>query len=196
MAGVDDLDLSETARRLARFESSIENDKTRLCRALHDDLGGLLVAAAMDTSWAEQQLADNPTARDRLQRIRAEISAAIELERKLIERLRPTLLENFGLIAALRWYHQQNCESANLNCKGAYPTEECNVSFPASQILFRIVEDGDVLDQQLREEADVVSIWLIEHRVRALGGEVNVSHPATGGTVLQALVPWAEINDT
>ena len=225
MAGTDNTNLSETTRRLAYFEASAEKEKARLARALHDELGGLLVAAAMDTSWAEQHLVDNPAVRDRLYRIRAGIAAAIQLKRQLIEGLRPTLLENFGLIAALRWYHEQNCECANLKCTGAYPTEECQVSLSASNVLFRVVQealsiatrqssarsvdllvsvtaghfcfcvthDGDVLDEHDRDEADAVSIWLIEHRICALRGEVRVSHPATGGMVLKASVPWAEI---
>jgi signal transduction histidine kinase len=225
MAGTDNTNLSETTRRLAYFEATTEKEKTRLSRALHDELGGLLVAAAMDTSWAEQHLVDNPAVRDRLYRIRAGIAAAIQLKRKLIEGLRPTLLENFGLIAALRWYHEQNCECANLKCMGAYPTEECQVSLSASNVLFRVVQealsiatrqpsarsvdllvsvtaghfcicvthDGDVLDEHGRDEADAVSIWLIENRICALGGEVRVSHPATGGMVLDASVPWPGI---
>src|SRR5580693_1837257 len=65
MAETENTKLSETTRRLAYFEATTEKEKARLSRALHDELGGLLVAAAMDTSWAEQHLVDNPSGRDR-----------------------------------------------------------------------------------------------------------------------------------
>jgi signal transduction histidine kinase len=221
----DDAEIPEFTKRLAFFEATAEKEKTRLSRALHDDLGGLLVAAAMDTAWAEQHLIDNAAVRDRLKRIRSGLAGAIDLKRKLLEELHPTLLENFGLIAALRWYHQQNCQSAKLQCTAEYPAEEMEFALPASNVLFRVVEealtiatrqpsaksarlrvntrkgefciqvshDGDVLDEKQREEADAVSIWIIEQRIRALGGQVSVSLPLEGGMLLNAEVPLGGI---
>jgi two-component system, NarL family, sensor histidine kinase UhpB len=225
MPGAENPDVLLTTRRLACFEATAEREKTLLSRTLHDDLGGLLVAAAMDTAWAEQHLADGVAVRERLHRVRSGIAAAIALKRNLIERLRPTLLENIGLIAALRWYHQQNCNLAKLKCIGAYPAEELDLSSSASIVLFRIVEealsfatrqpavqavylllniaagafcirvthDGEVVEERRRKEVDMVSIWLIEHRLRALGGEASIAHPATGGMVLDVSVPLSAI---
>jgi signal transduction histidine kinase len=222
---LDDSPASAFTRRLAYFEAGAEKEKIRISRALHDDLGGLLVAAAMDTAWAEQHLSDNPAVHERLKRIRVGLAGAIDLKRKLLEEIRPTLLENFGLVAALRWYHEHNCQSARLACTSEYPDEELDFSAPASNVLFRVVEealalarrqpsaqsahlrintatgelcvqvshDGDVLDERQRDEADEVSIWIIEQRLSALGGQVSVSHPATGGMLLEARVPLGRV---
>lgn len=216
---------SDTTRMLALFETTAEEVKTRLSRALHDDLGGLLVAAVMDSAWAEQHLSGNQHVRERLGRIRESLAAAIDLKRKMIEDLRPSLLENFGLFAALRWHHKHYCAEAALRCSESYPEEEPSLAPSASTTLFRIVQealtavtrqssaksahlgielsqhelsihvhhDGDVLSAKEREEADLVSFWLIEHRVRALGGKVSIVNPQTGGMKLCADIPLERI---
>jgi signal transduction histidine kinase len=135
-------EFSDTTTQLARFEAHAEVSKTHLTRVLHDDFGGLLVAAIMDTAWAEQHLIDCPKIRERLSRVRECLAAAIDLKRNMIESLRPSLLENFGLFAALRWYHKHNCESAGISCTEAYPDEEPPFTDEASTALFRIVQEG------------------------------------------------------
>jgi signal transduction histidine kinase len=219
-------DLSETTKRLACLEFNAEQEKTRLSRVLHDDLGGLLVAAVMDTAWAEQNLEGNPDIRERLGRIRDNLRSAIDLKRDVIENLQPTMLENFGLIATLRWYHKHNCKEAALACTEAYPENEPSFSIRAATALFRIVQealtmitrqpsaksvhlgvqiakgeigirvkhDGDVLSAEQRNESDLCSFWLIEHRVRALGGKVSVANPADGGMMLSADIPLRNIS--
>src|SRR5665213_599452 len=80
------------------LQSTAEREKSELTRQLHDNLGGLMVAALMDVAWAQTQCPEIPTdAAERLQRARKYLSAAIDLSRKLIEDLRPTLLDNVGL---------------------------------------------------------------------------------------------------
>jgi len=102
-----------------------EREKAVLARELHDELGGLLVGARMDLSWAEQHLArDDPDMKQRLHRRAASLSAGVDLKRRIIEELRPTLLDNVGLFAALRWQLKETCGSAGLRCTEVYPDEE------------------------------------------------------------------------
>ncbi len=69
----------------------------------------------MDVAWAEQHL-DAPAAelQHKLLRARQTLAAAIDLKRRLIEELRPTLLDNVGLFAALRWHVEGICARAAL----------------------------------------------------------------------------------
>jgi signal transduction histidine kinase len=61
------------------------------------------------------------------------------------------------------------------------------------EFCIQVSHDGDVLDEKQREEADAVSIWIIEQRIRALGGQVSVSLPLEGGMLLNAEVPLGGI---
>jgi signal transduction histidine kinase len=56
--------------------------------------------------------------------------------------LRPTLLDNVGLFAALRWQLKETCGSAGLNCVEAYPEEEPRLKSEASIALFRVAQEA------------------------------------------------------
>jgi glucose-6-phosphate-specific signal transduction histidine kinase len=64
------------------------------------------------------------------------------LKRKLIEDLRPTLLDNVGLFAALRWHVQTACRRATLTCHVEVPEDEPKVSPTIGITLFRIVQEA------------------------------------------------------
>jgi signal transduction histidine kinase len=113
--------VEERTRELVELSTHLqgvaEREKASLARELHDELGGLLVGARMDISWAEQHLAANEIdMKHRLNRVQQNLSAGIDLKRRIIEELRPTLLDNVGFIAALRWQFKETCARANLNC--------------------------------------------------------------------------------
>jgi signal transduction histidine kinase len=140
-------EVSSRTRELVELSTHLqdraEREKASLARELHDELGGLLVGARMDISWAEQHLARNdPDLRLRLNRVQQNLSAGVDLKRRIIEELRPTLLDNVGLIAALRWLLKQTCANAHLQCTESYPDEEPRFSPQASIALFRIAQEA------------------------------------------------------
>jgi signal transduction histidine kinase len=123
------------------LQSVAEREKANLARELHDELGGLLVGARMDISWAEQHLAvSDVDMKQRLNRVQQNLSAGIDLKRRIIEELRPTLLDNVGFIAALRWQLKDTCGRAGLKCTEYYPDEEPKLTSDASIALFRIAQ--------------------------------------------------------
>jgi signal transduction histidine kinase len=132
-----------SAALIAHIQSAMEQQKAILARELHDELGGLLVGAVMDVAWAEQHLSA-PVAelRQKLARARNTLSAAIDMKRKLIEELRPTLLDNVGLFAALRWHVQVTCKQLGLTCTVHVPEDERRFLPNLPITLFRIVQEG------------------------------------------------------
>ena len=128
---------------VAHIQSAMEHQKALLARELHDELGGLLVGAVMDLAWAEQHLSAPPAElRQKLLRARQTLATAIDLKRKLIEELRPTLLDNVGLFAALRWHVQSACKRAGLTCTIHVPEEERRFLPNIPIALFRIVQEA------------------------------------------------------
>jgi len=120
-----------------------EREKAGLARELHDELGGLLVGARMDISWVEQHLAvPDAGLLQRLQRVQQSLSAGVDLKRRIIEELRPTLLDNVGLLAALRWQLKESCGAAGIKCTESYPDEEPNLTSEAAIALFRIAQEA------------------------------------------------------
>ncbi len=199
-----------------------EREKASLARELHDELGGLLVGARMDISWAENHLAQNDSdVKLRLQRVQQSLSAGVDLKRRIIEELRPTLLDNVGLFAALRWLLKETCGRAGLVCIESYPDDEPKFSSEAAIALFRIAQeaftnilkhsgaksmditvdlDEESIVMQISDDGrgmaagkstDVGSHGLasMRHRVRALGGLLDVRSPASGGATLLVRIP-------
>jgi signal transduction histidine kinase len=204
------------------LQNVAEREKASLARELHDELGGLLVGARMDISWAEQHLAKNdPDLKLRLHRVQQSLSAGVDLKRRIIEELRPTLLDNVGLFAALRWQLKESCGNAGLKCIESYPDEEPRFKSEASIALFRIAQEAfsNILKHSSAKTADISldmddetllmriaddgvgipvgqltaiashGLASMRHRVRALGGRLDVRSPASGGTLLIVQIP-------
>ena len=88
---------------VSQLQRRAEAEKSQLARRMHDELGGLLLAATMDVSMLKDQKPP-PDGRvlKRLERISRLLHAAIDTTRDVTEHLRPTLLDNVGLFTALR----------------------------------------------------------------------------------------------
>jgi signal transduction histidine kinase len=220
--------VEDRTRELVELSTHLQNvaerEKASLARELHDELGGLLVGARMDISWAELHLTSNdPDLKLRLNRVQQNLAAGVDLKRRIIEELRPTLLDNVGLFAALRWQMKETCGSAGLKCIESYPDEEPQFKSEASIALFRIAQEAfsnilkhagartvdislDMDDETLlmRIADDGVGIQAgqftaiashglasMRHRIRALGGRLDVRSPGSGGTMLLVQIPIA-----
>jgi signal transduction histidine kinase len=125
----------------SHLQASIEVERSYLTRQLHDDLGGLLVGALMDVAWVEARM-QAPDLQAKLARARDSLRAAVDLKRNLIEGMRPTLLENVGIFAAMRWHFAKYCEAADLKCiahlTGAEPALKTNMAIG----VYRITEEA------------------------------------------------------
>ena len=133
-------DLSELSTHL---QSLAEKERSALSRELHDELGGLLVAARMDVSWIEERVGgSDPELLAHFKRLQDALLEGVDLKRRVVENLRPTLLDNLGLVPALRWQVADSCGRAGLSCVEHYPKEELNLVPEASIAIFRIVQES------------------------------------------------------
>ena len=133
-------ELTDLARHLQHVQ---EEERARLSRGLHDELGGILLAARMDVTWMERHgPGEDASVRPRLERLRKVLDQGIELKRRVVEELRPTLLDTMGLLAALRWQSEETCKRANLRCTERYPAEEPRLNRAGAIALFRVVQEA------------------------------------------------------
>lgn len=80
-----------------------EDERARLARELHDELGALLTAAKLDVARIKTRISTlSPEVGERLTHLAEMLNSGISLKRRIIEDLRPSSLANLGLIAALR----------------------------------------------------------------------------------------------
>ena len=101
---------TEVARRTAELTvlsrhllTAREDERARLARELHDELGALLTAAKLDLARIKTRLtALSPEAGERLAHLGEMLNSGISLKRRIIEDLRPSSLANLGLVSALQ----------------------------------------------------------------------------------------------
>jgi signal transduction histidine kinase len=99
------------------LQQQTEREKAALARELHDSLGGLLTPAKMDLAWLEARLGADPQYAPRLKRLSSLIDDGIDLKRRIIETLRPSLLDHLGLASALTWHVEDACRAAKVDCR-------------------------------------------------------------------------------
>lgn len=134
------LELTELSTHLQRIS---EVEKSALARELHDELGGLLVAIRMDLAQLRNRLdLSQPDVQKRWDRIQSALSSGIDLKRRVIEQLRPSLLDNMGLTAAIGWQAGEICNAAGLKLSQHYSAAEFDISGDAAIAIFRIAQEA------------------------------------------------------
>jgi signal transduction histidine kinase len=153
--------LSELSSNLQRVQ---EAERAKLSRDIHDELGSILVSARMDISWVKRRVEQlDPGGADKLARAIRTLDEGVQVKRRIVEDLRPTLLDNLGLVAALTWHVRQACERGGLACHMDLPEEELELPSQISTALFRIVQEA--ITNVLRY-AKARTVWVTLERTR------------------------------
>ena len=138
-------EISQRTRELASLSAFLqthyEREKARLARELHDELGGILTPAKMDLAWLEARLGGDAQYNERMSRLSALIDQGIDLKRRVIEELHPSLLDHLGLAAALQWFVDEACRAAHMESKVTVSKLE-RLSPDLEIALYRIVQES------------------------------------------------------
>jgi signal transduction histidine kinase len=133
-------ELSELSNYLQRVR---EDEKSKLARDIHDELGGILVSAKMDVAWVEERMKKKDSeATAKLERALQALDEGVQIKRRIIEELRPTLLDNLGLAAAVDWQVHEVCDRAGLACNIATPSDDSAIAPQVSIALYRILQEA------------------------------------------------------
>ena len=155
----------ELASLSAFLQTHYEQEKARLARELHDELGGILTPAKMDLSWLEARKGGDEQYRHRLARLSALIDQGIDLKRRVIEELRPSLLDHLGLAAAVQWFVDETCGTAKIDSKVTVSKLE-RLSPDLEIALYRIVQES-VLNAVRHSKATLVEL-LVERNEKGV----------------------------
>ncbi len=125
-----------------------EEEKADIAREIHDDLGGTLTALKMEAYWLASELSEHKEAAPLLERIESMAQLtdnATNVVRRIISGLRPPILDDLGLPAALEWKAAQFHKSTGIECRVYYVADEgCeeNLDKARSINLFRIFQEA------------------------------------------------------
>ncbi len=128
---------------VTHLQNTAELKDTALSHELHDELGGLMGAAVMDLDAVRRvQPPLSQNALNRVDRVKRTLEQAIELKRRVTEELRPSILDNFGLFAALRWQFKKTWSNSGVVSTESFPNVEPQFESHAAIALFRIAQEA------------------------------------------------------
>jgi protein-histidine pros-kinase len=200
-----------------------EAEKSRLARELHDELGALLTAAKMQTGWLGRELAgpSRDACGERLARLEQLLDSGIALKRRIIDDLRPPLLEILGLVSALRALAEDFGRNGDEALTLELPEEDLRIEPEVALALFRIAQEAltnirkhararrvtlslhhrrDSLELEITDDGagfrPSPERWRhglagMKHRVQMCGGEFTLASRPRGGTRIFARIPVA-----
>jgi signal transduction histidine kinase len=145
--------LTELARYL---QTAREDERSRLARDLHDDLGALLTSAKLDAARIKSRVgADSPEANALLVHLAENLNSSIALGRKIIEDLRPSALSNLGLVATLEILAREFAESSGLQVHGTFAA----VSLPPESelMVYRLMQEACT---NILKYAKATNVWM------------------------------------
>ena len=169
-------ELAEAQTLIQHLIASGERGKAELARKLHDEIAEAMVAALMDLTAATSHLPNlDARAERQLDRAKATLGAAIDHSRRLVEELRPSLVEEVGLFTALKWQVQKATHGTNVIYTEWYPKIEPLLPADASIALFRVAEEAlamtfkrgavEVADLQVRVDENALHMKFTDNGI-------------------------------
>lgn len=150
----------ELGQLLNHVEAARETERAHISRELHDELGQQLAALGYEVTALQRRYAADPL---RLDHSIEDLAAALEhargTVRTLVTDLRPRVLDDLGLCAAVEWLVARVEERSELRCQLTMTGEEVPLSAELASAAFRIVQES--LTNVVRHaEASSVSVTL------------------------------------
>lgn len=138
------LESRERLRNLSqRLQSVREEERAMLAREIHDDLGQTLTALRIEVKRLEKRLGERGgREKDDIARLVKIIEFAIDTVRDIAGRLRPPLLDDVGLEAALEWQVKEFRDYSGCRCTIEIVTEQSSLPREAQLAVFRILQES------------------------------------------------------
>ena len=133
----------ERLRDLASHLQSIrEEERSRIAREIHDELGQALTALKMDTHWVGQRLSRNQQLLfEKTQSMSKLIDMTVQSVQRISSELRPGLLDDLGLSAAIEWQANEFRSRTNIQFKIISDPEDIILDSDSSTAIFRIFQE-------------------------------------------------------
>jgi PAS domain S-box-containing protein len=127
----------------AHIESARETERTSIAREVHDELGQALTALKMDLSWLNKRL---PKEQEALINKTGEMSKligkTIQTVKRISTELRPGVLDDLGLTAAVEWQVQEFQDRTRIKCEFTAKDEDINIDRDLATGIFRIFQEA------------------------------------------------------
>lgn len=134
----------ERLRDLAsHLESIREEERSRIAREIHDELGQALTALKMDIHWVGQRLSkDQDLLLEKTKSVSKLIDTTTQSVQRISSELRPGLLDDLGLSAAVEWQAAEFQKRTGIPCEIISDPEDIALNHALSTAVFRIFQEA------------------------------------------------------
>jgi len=208
-------------QELAAFLETVrEAERQRIARELHDELGQSLTALRIDLNWIRAKcVGDNPAANERVRGALDTVEHTVDAVRRISEDLRPRMLDDLGLAAALEHHVEQFARRSAIPCTLHMDRDDYEVDERTATAVFRAVQealtnvarhsganqvevdlvgDEDTLHVEIRDNGRGIAgdgggktfgLLGMRERIGMLGGTIDIVSAPGGGTAVRIAVP-------
>lgn len=169
----------------AHMETVRENERFRVAREIHDELGQVLTTLKLEIAVLEDGLPkDSDQAQRNVASLLTHTDSAIQTVKKISGELRPFALDNLGLLEGMQWEIEKFEKRTNIKCELDLGFDDSHLALDLSITIFRIFQEAltnviryaeaDKLSLTLKEEKRCIHLVIVdngkgipEHRIRA-----------------------------
>jgi signal transduction histidine kinase len=128
-------------RRLAAHLISVrEEERAHIAREIHDELGQVLTGIKMEVGWLAKRLKE-PMLLEKTESMSKLIDSTVQTVRKIATGLRPEMLDDMGLVAAIGWQAKDFQKRTGIRCRVKLPPETTKLDIDVSTTAFRIFQE-------------------------------------------------------
>ena len=215
---------AQLAELSAHIETVKEQERTRIAREIHDDLGGNLTAIKMTLALLSRRLTE-PGLKEKADYVDSLVDRTIESVHRISGDLRPGILD-FGIVAAIDWQAKEFEKQAGIPCKFTSSKKDIDLDPDQATALFRIFQEA-LTNISKHANASKVTVRLVgsdqsvqleivdngrgiaardklkpksfgirgmTERALALGGDLSVSNISSGGSMVALKIPLTQAN--
>ena len=197
-------DLNRSNKQLrnlaAHLQSIKEEERIKIAREIHDELGQTLSAQKMELSWFREKYADHKPIFDKAGAMLDALNTTMRAVRRICTELRPSILDDFGLVDAMHWHANEFQARTHIECIVDSEPEDIKLDKERSTALFRIFQEAltNVLKHaratkvtaRLTKDHDNITLEVIDNG-RGIKNE-QLSKPQSFGLMgmRERIYPW------
>jgi signal transduction histidine kinase len=168
-----------------------EEERARIAREVHDELGQTLTGLKLDLSWLSGKLPRERTLHKKIKAMSEQVDETIQTVRRIATELRPGVLDSLGLSAAIEWQTMDFQERTGIKCDVTIDLREAIRDRDFSTVCFRILQEtltniirhSDATQVEVRlAQVDQEMILTVRDNGRGIS-EKDVVHPRSIGLI-------------
>jgi PAS domain S-box-containing protein len=133
---------NEVKKLTAHLEKIREEERTRIAREIHDELGQQLTGLKMDIEWIAKKISPGGAILEKITEMIFLIDQTVITIRRIVSELRPGVLDDLGLVAALEWQGKEFEKRTGIKCDSEVRIDNKNFGKELSINLFRIYQEA------------------------------------------------------